>query len=687
MDSDTDEDRPGKSLYAVLNVSPTASFEEIRRSYRSLAQTYHPDKQPSADLRAEAAAQFATIQNAYEVLLDAERRRVYDVYGEEGLQAGLQVSTFVQDRDDLRLEWQRFRIDQKSKELAARLGIKSSTTVRVDATQLVSPYDAGLPVTPEITAIQSSGEAQFAISERDVVYSRGEFAMRKGGSDSIGGFLAGYRRELTPDDSLQGQVMLGLKSLVTIVSTRKLSPHDSASLAATWQFGAGPILQVTAHRQLTKDMEADLTWALGPHPMHSLSLDVSRRSKQSRLSGIVEVGAAPAVGIRASTRLGRRLEVRAAAKLGLLGWELEAGALQRLLQRGAVGLTASCGAQGITLKVRLAWANASFEFPMLLSHETDFQSPALLYAYVLPPAVYYITRFYIWRPLARRRRTQQCGHGQEPARRRVLAEAAQGGLVIVDAQYGVLEVVLEDTRAADGAGKPLRTESLDGPPGDQGDAAEDTGQDSTAAPSSAADSEASPGTPREHSRTASTPEPVDAATARARAGRQSQKLREERQRQRQQRRVESQAAGEDLPDESESGSEAGSAAAAEADGLMEALSKQDLPPEWIDVTTPLRFLVASSHLKLHEGVAKSGLMGFCDTAPGQPKSLRIRYLYHGKPHVTTVEDVAGIHLPIEDAPECTSADASSIHRSARAQGIDPAAHAQPGAWQQNDLFD
>ena len=63
--------------------------------------------------------------------------------------------------------------------------------------------------------------------------------------------------------------------------------------------------------------------------------------------------------------------------------------------------------QGVSLKVRLAWANASFEFPMLLSHETDFQSPALLYAYVLPPAVYYITRFYIWRPLARRRRMQQ----------------------------------------------------------------------------------------------------------------------------------------------------------------------------------------------------------------------------------------------------------------------------------------
>ena len=47
-----------------------------------------------------------------QTLLDPERRRVYDVYGEEGLQAGLQVSTFVHGREDLRDEWQRFRINQ-----------------------------------------------------------------------------------------------------------------------------------------------------------------------------------------------------------------------------------------------------------------------------------------------------------------------------------------------------------------------------------------------------------------------------------------------------------------------------------------------------------------------------------------------------------------------------------------------
>lgn len=66
MDPGGDEAGPGRSLYAVLNVSPSASSEEIRRSYRALAQAYHPDKQKAA-LRAGAAAQFALIQNAHEV--------------------------------------------------------------------------------------------------------------------------------------------------------------------------------------------------------------------------------------------------------------------------------------------------------------------------------------------------------------------------------------------------------------------------------------------------------------------------------------------------------------------------------------------------------------------------------------------------------------------------------------------
>lgn len=52
------------SYYAVLNVPNEASEEDIRRSYRQLAQVFHPDK---AQQGSDDAANFMRIQEAYEV--------------------------------------------------------------------------------------------------------------------------------------------------------------------------------------------------------------------------------------------------------------------------------------------------------------------------------------------------------------------------------------------------------------------------------------------------------------------------------------------------------------------------------------------------------------------------------------------------------------------------------------------
>ena len=61
------EDRD--SLYAALNVPRTASAEDVKRSYRSLAQIYHPDKHTDPELKTRAIASFTRLQAAYEVLL------------------------------------------------------------------------------------------------------------------------------------------------------------------------------------------------------------------------------------------------------------------------------------------------------------------------------------------------------------------------------------------------------------------------------------------------------------------------------------------------------------------------------------------------------------------------------------------------------------------------------------------
>ena len=67
--------------YQILDLEKNTSDEEIKKAYRRLAFQYHPDQNPMDE---EAEAKFKEISEAYTVLGDTERRRVYDKYGYTG---------------------------------------------------------------------------------------------------------------------------------------------------------------------------------------------------------------------------------------------------------------------------------------------------------------------------------------------------------------------------------------------------------------------------------------------------------------------------------------------------------------------------------------------------------------------------------------------------------------------------
>jgi len=71
-----------RDYYEVLGISRTAAPEEIKKAYRQLAKQYHPDLNPG---NGQAEEKFKEAAEAYEVLHDDEKRRIYDQYGHDGL--------------------------------------------------------------------------------------------------------------------------------------------------------------------------------------------------------------------------------------------------------------------------------------------------------------------------------------------------------------------------------------------------------------------------------------------------------------------------------------------------------------------------------------------------------------------------------------------------------------------------
>ena len=78
--------KPGRDFYKILGIPRNAKDNQIKKAYRELSRQWHPDQ--NQDNKDEATEKFYDISDAYETLIDADKRAKYDLGGEDAVNGG-----------------------------------------------------------------------------------------------------------------------------------------------------------------------------------------------------------------------------------------------------------------------------------------------------------------------------------------------------------------------------------------------------------------------------------------------------------------------------------------------------------------------------------------------------------------------------------------------------------------------
>lgn len=524
-----------RELYALLNLSPEASDEEIRRAYRQWAQAYHPDKYQAPHMKDIATENFHRICEAYEILSDPNKRQIYDIYGMEGLNSGLELGTKLDGAEEIKAELERLKKMREREKMAAHF--RSSGTILANLSLPQCLDGDGL-----FRGMAMTSEIQSQLSKRNAVTIGGNLAVN--GSEGGGAATAVFRHQLSEVSSLECVASAGLHALIGVQTTRNLSSHSAATMGLAMSLRDGSLnLSNLWTRQLSETASGHIELTLGPRS--SIAVGWEKKDQRSSASGEVKFGTG---SFETSARYTHRFSPKSlgciVGRVGSSSLEVEVGGGRKLSKFSSVRWLYIIGIQGISWKFELYRGGQKLIIPILLTRHLN---PVFATgAFVVPASLYFVLKKFLIKPYYLRRKKQKALEEEEESSSKVkearaAAEKAQklqqnvanrkrnrqletGGLVIMRALYGN-QIILSNLKSSSG-----------------------TSFESTS--------------------------------------------------------------------------------------------------EVIDVTIPLNFLVNDSgQLKLHEGVKKSGIMGFCDPCPGKPKELYVEYVYAGNQYKVWVGDYEELQIP------------------------------------------
>ncbi|ORZ25560.1 hypothetical protein BCR42DRAFT_340731 [Absidia repens] len=488
--------------YGILNVSKTATAEELKVSYKNLCRSFHPDKHKNDEHKRIAEARFQVIQQAYEVISDPQKRVIYDTYGEEGLKATWEVGPKFKTPEELQAEYEKQARLKREQDLDNMIRSRGEVNLGIDATQIFDPYEP-----PVFSSFNQPGLAPkkkgplHALTNGQVqqLFMRHSFETQLGpqtraifggsmvsrGGMGGGNILGTIRHSVSPKLFCELNATILKPRGLTLKTVYNMSSDSFCNTIVQAKTPySPPIVTITTGRRLFAATTGYITYRSGEWSLLGWGGDVSRSMDKSHVAlGMAGVSGAKQkgnyscelqTGIIASHfaadythKLDRQMRVRVAGSISTVGGlTASIGSDHKLSSNTRFGMSMECGVPtGVTVQFKVSRLGQKLVMPIILSSEFDFRLTFLGTA--IPAAVAMAVDQLLLKP----RRQKQIKakilelreqHADILANRKAEAEDAQklvtataerktkvesdkkDGLVIVKALYGHLENLVDE---------------------------------------------------------------------------------------------------------------------------------------------------------------------------------------------------------------------------------------------------
>lgn len=482
-----------------------------------------------------ATENFQRIRDAYEVLSDENKRQIYDIYGMEGLNSGLELGPKLNKPEEIKRQLDELR-RRKEEE---KFFVHARSTGSVIANISVPQYLDGDNI---MKGMGMSSQIELPVSKLNTVTVGGNLVVN--GAAGTGAATAVLRHQLSSVSSIDFMATVGLRSLIGVQTFRQISPNSTATSGLALSLRDGSInLSNGWTRQLSENTVGNIQLVLGNES--NISVGWQKKDEKFSATGEVKIGT-NSFGASAhyTHHFSSKSHGRVAGRVGSTALDFEIGGGRRISEFSTVRMLYNIGIQGVSWRFELNRAGQKLVIPVLLS--TDLNALFVTGAFAIPSTLYFLLQTYVVKPYYLKREKQktlekmdslstQLTEARQAAKkaqrllepvsnRKKNKQLENDGLVITKALYGDRKKIKESSELSD----------------------------------------------------------ID----------------------------------------------------------------DNIASQVLDVTIPLNFLVTEAgQLKLHEGIKKSGIMGFYDPCPGDPKLLLVEYTFHGQQYKVMADDYGALLIP------------------------------------------